>query len=429
MLDIRVIRTNPDLLDKSLQKRGKEPIAARLLALDAQSRQAITELQDLQTQRNQIAKQFGEAKRQGLDTVELAQRAEKIKQQMAELEHQSSALQEDLHNELSAIPNLVAEDVPVGTDETQNIEAHRVGTPRAFDHPIKAHYDLGEALNMMDFERAAKLSGARFVVLYNQLARLERALAYFMLDIHTNEFGYQEVSPPLLVNEKTMFGTGQLPKFREDQFQTNQNLWLIPTAEVVLTNLVAEEILSHQELPLRFTAYTPCFRAEAGAAGRDTRGMIRQHQFGKVELVSITPPEQSEAEHERMTRAAEEVLKRLKLPYRVVTLCTGDIGFSARKTYDIEVWLPSQNTYREISSCSNCGDFQARRMNARFRPAATADNPKPTTEFVHTLNGSGVAVGRAIVAIMENYQRSDGSIEIPEALIPYMGGIELIQKT
>lgn len=429
MLDIRVIRTTPDLLDNSLQKRGKEPIAARLLTLDSQYRQAITELQELQTQRNQIAKQFGEAKRQGLETTELAQRAEKIKQQMTELEQQSSALQEELYNELSAIPNFVAEDVPVGIDETQNLEIRRIGTPRDFDHPAKAHYDLGESLNMMDFERAAKLSGARFVVLYNQLARLERALAHFMLDIHTREFDYLEVSPPLLVSEKTMFGTGQLPKFREDQFQTNHGLWLIPTAEVVLTNLVAEEILSQNELPLRFTAYTPCFRAEAGAAGRDTRGMIRQHQFGKVELVSITTPEQSEREHERMTSAAEEVLKRLNLPYRVVTLCTGDMGFSARKTYDIEVWLPSQNTYREISSCSNCGDFQARRMNARFRPTATANTPKPATEFIHTLNGSGVAIGRAMVAIMENYQRSDGAIEIPEALIPYMGGIELIQKT
>jgi seryl-tRNA synthetase len=429
MLDIKIIRNNPDILDLSLRKRGKEPQAFHILDLDRQYRQALTELQELQTQRNQIAKQFGEAKRKGEDTTQLSQQADHVKQQIAGLEGISSALQNQLYTELAGIPNLVANDVPEGIDESQNIEIRRYGSPKVYTHEIKTHFELGENLGVMDFNVATKLSGSRFVVLYSHLARLERALATFMLDIHTRQFGYTEVYPPLLVNEQTMFGTGQLPKFREDQFQTNHGLWLIPTAEVVLTNLVAEEILSESVLPLRYTAYTPCFRAEAGAAGRDTRGMIRQHQFGKVELVSITLPKNSQDEHERMTSAAEEVLRQLQLPFRIVTLCSGDLGFSAQKTYDIEVWLPSQNTYREISSCSNCGDFQARRMNARFRPHGTPENPKPATEFVHTLNGSGVAVGRAIVAIMENYQRPDGSIEVPEVLIPYMGGIELIQKT
>lgn len=429
MLDIKIIRNNPEVLDLSLRKRGKEPLSSHLLSLDSQYRQALTELQDLQSQRNQTAKQFGEAKRRGEDTTVLSEQAEKIKQRMVELEGVSSQLQEQLHQELSTIPNWVAQDVPEGLDETQNVEFRRHGTPKTFDFDVKAHFDLGEDLNLMNFGIATKLSGARFVVLYKELARLERALATFMLDVHTRQFGYTEVYPPLLVNDNAVYGTGQLPKAREDMFQTTHGLWLIPTSEVALTNMVSEEILSLKDLPLRYAAYTPCFRSEAGAAGRDTRGMIRQHQFGKVELVSITTPDQSDAEHERMLSAAEEILKQLELPYRVVTLCSGDMGFTARKTYDIEVWLPSQNTYREISSCSNCGDFQARRMNARFRPAPTPDFPKPGTEFVHTLNGSGVAVGRAMVAIMENYQRADGSIEVPKVLIPYMGGIELIQKT
>ncbi len=429
MLDIKIIRNNPEALDQSLRKRGKEPLAQHLLTIDSQYRQALTELQDLQTQRNQIAKQFGEAKRKGEDTTSLGAQAEQLKQRMAELEALSSTKQEHLHQDLASIPNWVADDVPEGLDETGNVELRRHGIPKTFDYEVKAHFDLGEDLELMNFDVATKLSGSRFVVLYKELARLERALANFMLDIHTRQFGYTEIYPPLLVNEKTMYGTGQLPKLREDMFQTTHGLWLIPTAEVALTNLVSEEILSVKDLPLRLTAYTPCFRSEAGAAGRDTRGMIRQHQFGKVELVSITTPDQSAAEHERMVSAAEEILKQLELPYRVLTLCSGDMGFAARKTYDLEVWLPSQNTYREISSCSNCGDFQARRMNARYRPNPTPDIPKPGTEFVHSLNGSGVAVGRAMVAIMENYQRRDGSIEIPKVLIPYMGGIELIQKT
>jgi seryl-tRNA synthetase len=429
MLDIKVIRNNPEALDLSLQQRGKEPIAQHLLSLDSQNRQTLTELQDLQSKRNLIAKQFGEAKRKGEDTTALGNQADQIKQRMAELELLSSRYQEELTHELSVIPNWVGADVPEGLDETQNVEIRRHGTPKTFDFDVKAHFDLGEELEQMNFSVATKLSGARFVVLYKDLARLERALATFMLDVHTRQFGYTEVYPPLLVNDKAAYGTGQLPKAKEDMFQTTNGYWLIPTSEVALTNLVSDEILSVKELPLRFTAYTPCFRSEAGAAGRDTRGMIRQHQFGKVELVSITTPEHSAQEHERMLQAAEEILKLLELPYRVMTLCSGDMGFAAKKTYDLEVWLPSQNTYREISSCSNCGDFQARRMNARYRPNSTPDMPKPGTEFVHTLNGSGVAVGRAMVAIMENYQRPDGSIEVPKVLIPYMGGIELIQKT
>lgn len=429
MLDIKLIRNHPEALDLSLRKRGKEPLSSHLLALDSQSRQALTELQELQTQRNQTAKLFGEAKRKGEDTSALGEQAEKIKHRMAELEALSSKSQDQLQAELSMVPNLVAEDVPEGADETHNVEIRRHGNPKTFSFDVKAHFELGEDLDLMNFNVASKVSGSRFVVLYKELARLERALATFMLDVHTRHFGYTEVYPPLLVNDNAVYGTGQLPKAREDMFQTTHGLWLIPTSEVALTNMVSDEILALKEMPLRFTAYTPCFRSEAGAAGRDTRGMIRQHQFGKVELVSITTPDQSEAEHERMLSAAEEILKQLELPYRVMTLCSGDMGFSARKTYDLEVWLPSQNTYREISSCSNCGDFQARRMNTRFRPSPTPETPKPGTEFVHTLNGSGVAVGRAMVAIMENYQREDGSIEVPKVLIPYMGGIELIQKT
>ena len=314
------------------------------------------------------------------------------------------------------------QDVPDGPDESANVELRRWGQPPAFEFPAREHFELGEALGLMDFERAAKLSGARFVVLTGALARLERALASFMLDLHTAEFGYTEVNPPALVRDEALFGTGQLPKFAEDQFRTTDGRWLIPTAEVPLTNLVAGEIVEEERLPLRYTAMTWCFRAEAGAAGKDTRGMIRQHQFTKVELVGITTPEQSEGEHERMTSCAEEVLRRLRLPYRVVVLSTGDMGFSARKTYDIEVWLPGQGRYREISSCSNCGDFQARRMNARTRKKG-----EKGTRFVHTLNGSGLAVGRTLIAVLENYQRADGSVEVPVVLRPYMGGIEVIE--
>ena len=428
MHDLKLIRTTPDVLDASLKRRGKDPLSAKILELDEANRAVTTELQDLQSRRNQIAKSFGEAKRSNQDTTELAAEADQVKSKIAELEEKASEFGKILHDELSGIPNLVGADTPDGLDESQNVEIRKVGTPPTFSFEPKAHYDLGEALNKMDFEMAAKLTGSRFVVLYQELARLERALAAFMIDIHTSKFDYQEVYVPILVNDKTMYGTGQLPKFREDQFQTTSGYWMIPTAEVVLTNLVAEEILAEDQLPLRFTSYTPCFRAEAGAAGRDTRGMIRQHQFGKVELVSIVHPSKSADEHERMTKAAEEILQQLKLPYRVLTLCAGDMGFSAQKTYDLEVWLPSQKTYREISSCSNCGDFQARRMNARFKSQATADKPKPATEFVHTLNGSGLAVGRTMVAILENYQQEDGSIKIPDVLIPYMGGVDVIRK-
>lgn len=428
MLDLKLIRNNPELLDHALTRRGKSPIAATLLEIDSKNRQVLTELQNLQNRRNQVAKLFGEAKKKGEDTTTLANQAEEIKLKVAVLEAQSNELQLQLNQELAIIPNIPEQDVPEGPDESANVEIRRFGTPKSFDFQVKSHFELGEELELMDFEVASKIAGSRFVVLYRDLARLERALAAFMIDLHTREFGYEEVSPPLLANEKSVYGAGLLPKFKEDLFQTTTGYWMIPTAEVVLSNLVADTILATEELPLRYTAYTPCFRSEAGAAGRDTRGMIRQHQFGKVELVSITRPEDSSAEHERMLTAAEEVLKRLHLPYRVVTLCAGDMGFQSQKTYDIEVWLPSQNTYREISSCSNCGDFQARRMNARYRPNATAEMQKPAPEFVHTLNGSGLAVGRTMVAILENYQQKDGSIAIPEALIPYMGGIELIEK-
>lgn len=428
MLDLKFIRTQPEKLDQALQRRGKPFASAEILSLDAKNRAALTELQTCQTNRNALAKQFGEAKRKGEDTTSFSVESDRLKIKIARLEKEVEGSVGDLYDLLSSLPNLPADDVPDGVDESQNKVVRTVGTPPAFDFTPKAHFDLGEALGLMDFERATKISGARFVVLYGQLARLERALATFMLDIHTREFGYKEVYPPLMVLEKTAYGTSHLPKAREDMFQTAQGLWLIPTSEVVLTSLVSEETLSQQSLPMRFTAYTPCFRSEAGAAGKDTRGMIRQHQFGKVELVSITTPEQSAAEHERMTSAAESILQRLELPYQLVELCTGDLGFHAEKTYDLNVWLPSQNTYREISSCSRCNDFQARRMNARYRPQATAADQKPALQFVHTLNGSGLAVGRTLVAIMENYQQPDGSIRIPKILQAYMAGVEVISK-
>ena len=496
MLDLKLIRDNPQAFDAALAKRGPDskslddfgldaelskaalefmtergvgPTAGSILALDAARRQTVTTLQDAQSRRNQISKDVGKAK--------AAKREDEAQKLMAEIGALKEAIQtgEARDKEISAkldallagIPNLAAEDVPVG-DESANKEIlpRRGGEPREYNFAPKQHFELGEALGLMDFEMAAKLSGSRFVVLKGALARMERALANFMLDVHTAPAqeklgGYTEVNPPLLVRDEAMFGTAQLPKFRGDQFAAGavlpdeivqfvdepepeiiddayaarvkrysdvlkeldrQQLWLIPTAEVPLTNLVREEILDAGKLPIRFTAHTPCFRAEAGAAGRDTRGMIRLHQFSKVELVSITTPEQSEAEHERMTACAEEVLKRLGLPYRTMVLATGDMGFSARKTYDIEVWLPGQNAYREISSCSNCGDFQARRMNARYRPEGAKD-----VRFVHTLNGSALAVGRTLVAILENYQQEDGSIRIPDVLVPYMGGLEVIK--
>ena len=423
MHDIRFIREQPEAFDLALKRRGMAGAAAEILAVDAKRRATQTAAQEALARRNDLSKQIGEVKRKGGDTDVLMQEVAGLKDRIAALEVQEKELGIQLDMFLSGLPNMPAADVPQGKDEKDNKEVRRSGAPRGFNAP-RQHFELGEALGLMDFNTAAKLSGARFTLLRGQLARLERALGNFMLDIHTTEFGYTEMSPPLLVRDEIMYGTAQLPKFAEDQFKTTHGLWLIPTAEVPLTNLVNGDILNSEELPFRFTAKTPCFRAEAGAAGKDTRGMLRQHQFYKVEMVSITTPEQSEAEHERMTECAETVLNRLELPFRTVVLCTGDIGFSARKTYDIEVWMPGQNTYREISSCSNCGDFQARRMNARCR----APNEK-NTRFVHTLNGSGVAVGRCLIAVMENYQQADGSIVIPLALRPYMGGLERIQVT
>jgi seryl-tRNA synthetase len=419
MLDIRWIRENPQAFDDALARRGMDGLGARIVGLDATRRAAQTELQDVQTRRNDASRQIGAAKGKGADAGALIAEVAALKERMQALEAEEKSAAEELDRVLSSLPNIPADDVPVGEDESANVELRRVGDPPVFGFEPKDHVALGESLGGMSFEGAAKLSGSRFVVLSGALARLDRALGAFMLDLHTLEFGYREVSPPVLVSGDTLYGTGQLPKFGDDLFRTTADLWLIPTAEVPLTNLVAGEILDEPDLPLRFTALTPCFRSEAGAAGRDTRGMLRQHQFNKVELVSIVHPDRSAEEHERMTGAAEEVLKRLGLAYRVVVLSTGDMGFSARKTYDIEVWLPGQNTYREISSCSNCGDFQARRMRARFRPEG-----EKGTRFVHTLNGSGLAVGRTLIAVLENYQQPDGSIVVPDVLRPYMDGRE-----
>ncbi len=510
MLDLKLIRDNPEILKKALVDRGQpkdevETLLSRIQSLDAERRQTITTLQEAQARRNQISKEVGKAKaaKDEAQAQKLIAEIGDLKDTIASGEAREKEISAELDDILAGIPNIPAEDVPVG-DESANKEIRRWGKPPKFKFPPKQHFELGEALGQMDFETAAKLSGSRFVVLKGALARMERALANFMLDLHTNSFGYQEVNPPLLVRDPAMFGTGQLPKFEADLFFSNSYIepevferhfkaddnisfiadnasdwdvyvktkkisvmragvedefvsseieqkfvsvslrensatsvrpigrraWLIPTAEVSLTNLVRESTQDETVFPLRFTAWTPCFRAEAGAAGKDTRGMIRLHQFSKVELVSITTPEQSNEEHERMTACAEEVLKRLGLAYRTVVLSTGDMGFSARKTYDIEVWLPGQNAYREISSCSNCGDFQARRIyksersgeGGRYRPKEGKD-----LRFVHTLNGSGLAVGRTLVAILENYQQEDGSIRIPEALVPYMGGMELIE--
>jgi seryl-tRNA synthetase len=479
MYDIKWIRDNAEVFDRGRERRGLGPLAGTLLALDDKRRAAIANAQAAQERRNAASKEIGAAMRAGDASLAKALKIEvgELKEALAEFEAEERDAIAALEKALAEIPNTPLDDVPDGRDENDNVEEHYwpdekenvevrfdPRKPRALEFHPREHFDIGEALRLMDFETAAKISGARFVVLKGALARLERALSQFMLDLHTREHGYTEVSPPILVRDEAMFGTAQLPKFREDQFaairesdilqqieqlaveygsanvhpssfdfenkltQLNvpirwDTLWLIPTAEVPLTNLVREKILDEKELPIRVTACTPCFRAEAGAAGKDTRGMIRQHQFTKVELVSITTPENSLAEHERMTSSAEEVVKRLKLPYRIVTLCTGDMGFASQKTYDIEVWLPGQNRYREISSCSVCGDFQARRMNARYRPEGAKG-----TRFVHTLNGSGVAVGRALVAVLENYQNPDGSVTVPEALRGYMGGIERIAK-
>jgi len=423
MHDIKTIRDNPQAFDAALARRGLKPLSASLLAIDERRRAAILASERAQARRNAASKEIGDAKKAKDEAraARLMAEVAELKTTMPELEAAAKAADEELTKELSAIPNLPLAEVPDGVDEHGNVQRHVFGNRRNYAFTPKLHDDLGNALGYMDFEAAAKLSGARFVVLKGALARLERALAQFMLDLHTGEFGYTEVSPPMLVRDAALYGTGQLPKFASDQFRTTDGFWLIPTAEVPLTNLAADTILDEARLPLRFTAWTGCFRSEAGAAGKDTRGMLRQHQFYKVELVSIAHPERSEEEHERMTACAEEVLKRLDLPYRVVVLSTGDMGFASRKTYDIEVWLAGQGRYREISSCSNCGDFQARRMKARFRRAG-----EKGTQFVHTLNGSGIAVGRALIAIMENYQQADGSILVPEAVRPYMGGLARI---
>ncbi len=422
MLDLKWIRENPEAFDAAMARRGLPPQSGALLSLDADKRKIQTDMQEVQARRNAAAKEIGKAKASGGDADVLIREVADLKGAAQELEARERDLQAELDTALSVLPNILDADVPDGADETENVELRRVGDVPTFNLKPKEHYELGDALGLMDFETAAKISGARFVVTSGQIARLERALAAFMLDVHTQEKGYLEVSPPVMVRGDSLFGTGQLPKFEDDLYKTGDGHYMIPTAEVPLTNLVRDSIVSEAELPKRFTAHTLCFRSEAGSAGKDTAGMLRQHQFAKVEMVSITTPEQSAEEHERMTACAEDILKRLGLPYRVVVLCTGDTGFGARKTYDIEVWLPGQDTYREISSCSNCGDFQARRMKGRYRP----DGGKGT-HFVHTLNGSGLAVGRTLIAVMENYQQADGAIKIPDVLVPYMGGVTEIR--
>ena len=425
MHDIKFIRDNAAAFDAGLARRDLSPMAADILSMDSTWRALTTEKQTLQQRRNQASKEIGQRKSKGEPADELINEVADIKNKMLQLDDAERQAGEDLEKLLASLPNLPFDDVPLGADESENVEIRRQGERKAFNFRPLDHVDLGEKLGQMDFEAAAKLAGARFVLLRGDLARLERAIANFMIDLHTQEFGYTEVSPPVMVRDAALYGTGQLPKFSEDLFRTEGGFWMIPTAEVPLTNLVSNAILDAAELPVRVTAHTPCFRSEAGSAGRDTRGMIRVHQFAKVELVSVTHPAESDAELERMTACAEEVLKRLGLHYRVVVLCTGDMGFGARRTYDIEVWLPGQNdgagAFREISSCSTCGDFQARRMKARFRPEGSK-----ATEFVHTLNGSGLAVGRCLIAVLENHQEADGSISIPDVLRPYMGGQERI---
>ena len=425
MHDIKWIRDNQDAFDGALKRRGLAGMSGDLVALDEKRRAVIAKLQAMQERRNAVSKEVGEAKKAKDEAraTKLMAEVASIKVEMPKLEAEQQEVEKKLDDILASIPNLPAADVPFGKDEKDNKEYRRHGEKPNIAFKPKLHFEIGEALGLMDFEAASKISGARFVVLKGALARLERALSQLFLDVHTSEHGYTEVNPPVLVKDDAMYGTAQLPKFREDQFRAGEDFWLIPTAEVSLTNLVRDDITDEAKLPMRLTACTPCFRAEAGAAGKDTRGMIRQHQFTKVELVSITTPEQSAEEHERMLTSAEKVLQKLGLHYRVMTLCTGDMGFASTKTYDIEVWLPGENTYREISSCSNCGEFQARRMNARYR-AKDAKVPR----YVHTLNGSGVAVGRALIAVLENYQNEDGSVTIPEALKPYMGGLTKITK-
>ena len=423
MLDIRWIRENPEALDIALEKRGAEAQSAVLITLDEERRTHVAKVQEAQSRRNSASKEIGAAMGQG-DT----DKAEALKAEVGELkgflqdaEETERQLNAKLNDALSVLPNVPLDDVPIGADEADNVELRKVGSLPKFAFDPKEHFELGEALGQMDFETAAKMSGSRFTLLSGGLARLERALGQFMLDLHTQEHGYTEVQPPLLVRDHALFGTGQLPKFEEDLYQTTAGHWLIPTAEVSLTNIVAGNIIEHDYLPRRYSALTPCFRSEAGSAGRDTKGYLRQHQFYKVEMVSVTDAESSLAELDRMTKCAETVLEKLGLHFRTMLLCTGDMGFGAQKTHYIEVWLPGQNAYREISSCSVCGDFQGRRMNARYR----AKDEKKTT-FVHTLNGSGVALGRALIAVMENYQNEDGSINVPDVLKRYMGGVEVI---
>ncbi len=416
MIDINFVKQNPGVLDNALKNRNKPLIEKELLELEEKSRNLQTELQKIQEQRNIFSAEFGKAKSKGEDTSKLQSKMDFLKKELTKLTELSNQAKTNYLNLLCTIPNIPSDECPIGKGENDNVEIRRFGTPKIFDFKPLEHYELGAKLGMMDFDKSARIAGSRFVFLFSEIAKLERALAQFMLDIHTKENGYTEVYVPLILDQKAMFGVGQLPKFEEDLFKTTIGSYLIPTAEASLTNIHNGEILNEKILPLRYTAYTPCFRSEAGSAGRDTAGMLRQHQFGKVELVSITTPDKSVEEHERMTECAEEILKRLNLPFRTVVLSTGDMGFSSEKTYDLEVWLPGQDKYREISSCSRCNSFQARRMNTKFKNEKTNKN-----EFVHTLNGSGIAVGRCLIAVMENYQQKDGSIEIPEALIPYFG--------
>ena len=421
MHDIRFIRESPEAFDSGLKKRGLAPLSAEILEVDKRRRAAISESEAIQARRKALSQQIGIAKRKGEPADALMAEVAALEESLKKGEALAAELDAELTRRLEVLPNLPFDDVPEGADEHGNVEIRRVGNQRNFSFPPKDHVALGEATGEMDFASAVKISGSRFVFLKAHLARLERALAQFMLDLHTVEGGYTEVSPPLLVRDNAAYGVGQLPKFADDMFHTENGFWLVPTAEVPLTNLVNDTVLDEKELPLRFTAFTPCFRSEAGAAGKDTRGLIRLHQFPKVELVSITTPEQSASEHERMTGRAEEILKRLGIAFRTIVLCGGDMGPASRKTFDIEVWLPGQNAYREISSCSNCGDYQARRMGARYRPKEGKG-----TRFVHTLNGSALAVGRTLIAVLENYQNEDGSVTIPDALVPYMGGLKVI---
>lgn len=423
MLDIKWIRENTDLLDQNMKMRGAEAVSSHILSMDEERREIMAKLQDLQSKRNKVSKEVGIAKSKGEDASHLFEEMKSIGPEVKRLEEEERTLQAKLKDYVATLPNVLDPSVPEGKDEDDNQEIRKWGEPKTFDFEPQAHYDLGEKLGQLDFETAAKISGSRFSWSSGDLARLERALAMFMLDTHVEQNGFVEVNPPVLVTPNSMYGTGQLPKFGEDAFYTNdeRDLMLTPTAEVSLTNFMQEKIVAENDLPIKFCAWTPCFRKEAGSAGRDTRGLIRVHQFNKVEMVQIVHPEQSDEALEFMTKCAEDILQKLKLPYRVLNLCSGDIGFGAQKTYDLEVWLPAQNTYREISSCSKCGDFQARRMNGRFK------NKEGKNAFVHTLNGSGLAVGRTLVAVMENYQNADGSITVPDVLVPYMGGKTVVK--